>query len=188
MTGKRDAKRSAEKSSKPKTALKRQKPATLHFDESVTGKIKGPGGRPTKYVEAYAGQAEKLCALGATDAELADFFEVDITTIWRWSSRHEPFCSALRAGKAALDDRVERSLFQRSVGYTFDAVKIFMPAGAAQPVMAPYREHVPPDPGAAKLWLCCRRPDKWRDKQILAGDSESPVQIQVTWQDKTESA
>lgn len=32
--------------------------------------------RPTKYQEAYAEQARKLCLLGYTDAELADFFEV----------------------------------------------------------------------------------------------------------------
>lgn len=32
-------------------------------------------GRPTKYKPEYAEQASKLCALGATDAQLADFFE-----------------------------------------------------------------------------------------------------------------
>jgi hypothetical protein len=31
-------------------------------------------GRPTAYKPAYAKQAEKLCALGATDKEIADFF------------------------------------------------------------------------------------------------------------------
>lgn len=31
--------------------------------------------RPTKYQEAYAEQARKLCLLGYTDAELADFFK-----------------------------------------------------------------------------------------------------------------
>jgi hypothetical protein len=31
-------------------------------------------GRPTKYKEEYNEQAYKLCLLGATDKELADFF------------------------------------------------------------------------------------------------------------------
>ncbi len=35
-----------------------------------------PAGRPTKYEASYIVQAEKLCALGATDIEVADFFEV----------------------------------------------------------------------------------------------------------------
>src|SRR5271155_2317935 len=46
------------------------------------------------------------------------------------------------------DDRVVRSLYQRSVGYTYEALEIFMPAGAKQPVYAPYREHVPPHTAA----------------------------------------
>lgn len=33
-------------------------------------------GRPTAYKEDFAQQAEKLAALGATDMELADFFEM----------------------------------------------------------------------------------------------------------------
>ena len=39
-----------------------------------------------------------------------------------------------------------------------------MPAGAEQPVYAPYRERVAADVGAAKLWLTNRRGETWRDK------------------------
>jgi hypothetical protein len=34
-------------------------------------------------------------------------------------------------------------LYERANGYSYDAVKIFMPAGAKKPVYAPYVEHVP---------------------------------------------
>lgn len=125
------------------------------------------GGRPTDYREEYAGQAEKLCQLGATDLELADFFEVSVRTIYRWKLDHDEFCQALRAGKDACDDRVERALYNRAIGYTHDAVKIFMPSGADKPVYADYREHVPPDPGAALNWLKNRRPDQWREKSEI---------------------
>ena len=33
-----------------------------------------------------------------------------------------------------------------------------------EPVYAEYVEHVPPDPGAAKMWLTNRRPEQWREK------------------------
>src|SRR5271167_3722254 len=56
-----------------------------------------------------------------------------------------------------------RSLYQRANGYSYDAVKIFMPAGAKKPVYAPYREHVPPDTTAAIFWLKNRDPAHWRD-------------------------
>jgi len=54
----------------------------------------------------------------------------------------------LSARMGKLDSRVERSLYERANGYSYDAVKIFMPAGAQKPVYAPYVEHVPPDVGA----------------------------------------
>ena len=40
-----------------------------------------PAGRPTLYREEYTEQALKLCRLGATDRELADFFDVHVDTI-----------------------------------------------------------------------------------------------------------
>ncbi|MDH4993036.1 helix-turn-helix domain-containing protein [Aquamicrobium lusatiense] len=120
-------------------------------------------GRPTAYRPEYAEQAAKLCALGATDYELADFFKVDTRTIYRWKNVHEDFCQALIAGKENADTRVERALYNRAVGYTFESEKVFQFQG--QIVRADTTEHVPPDPSAAKLWLTNRKPEDWRDKQ-----------------------
>jgi hypothetical protein len=121
-------------------------------------------GQPTKYRKEYAARAEALCEMGATDQELADFFVVDVRTIYNWKHTHPAFFQALRVGKEACDDRVERSLYQRAIGYEQEAVKIFMPAGAEQPVYAPYRERIAADVGAAKLWLTNRRGEAWREK------------------------
>jgi hypothetical protein len=121
-------------------------------------------GRPTDYDDAFPEQARKLCQLGATDMELADFFDVDVRTIYRWKHIHEEFCQAVTCGKEAADARVERSLYNRAVGYNYPAVKIFMPANASAPVYAGYTEHVPPDSGAAFNWLKNRKPAEWRDK------------------------
>jgi len=121
----------------------------------------GAGGRPTDYRPEFAAVARALCKRGATDYELAQEFGVTTSTIWRWTVAHEEFCSALKENKEAFDDRAERSLAQRAVGYTYNAQKVFQYQG--QPIVVDYVEHVPPDPGAAKLWLSCRRPDKWRE-------------------------
>lgn len=72
------------------------------------------------------------------------------------------------------DERVERSLYHRAVGYTFEATKIFMPAGAKTPVNAPYREHVPPDVKAATHWLNNRRPAEWRNKSEVSTSMTCP--------------
>jgi hypothetical protein len=118
-------------------------------------------GRPSKYRAEFAEKAKRLCELGATDADLALIFDVTTVTIWRWQAEYEEFCNALKVGKAACDDRVERSLYQRAVGYSYNSQKIFQDKGS--PVIVPYVEHVPPDPGAAKLWLTNRRRGTWAD-------------------------
>lgn len=123
-----------------------------------------PAGRPSEYREEYAGQAEKLCQLGATDQELADFFDIDARTIYRWKHDYPEFCQSLKAGKELADERVERSLYQRAIGYEQEEVKIFMPAGADDPVYAPFRAKVAPDVTAAIFWLKNRRGKDWRDK------------------------
>lgn len=124
-----------------------------------------PAGRPSSYDPEFAKQAQKLAALGATDIEVADFFEVDVRTIYRWKHDHADFCQALNVGKDKADERVVNSLYQKAVGYEQDAVKIFMPANASEPVYADYREKIAPDTTAAIFWLKNRRPAEWRDKQ-----------------------
>lgn len=138
-------------------------------------------GRPTVYKDTYAKQAGKLCKLGATDQDLAAFFEVSLRTIANWKAQHSEFLHALKAGKEEADARVERSLFHRAVGYEQEAVKIFMPAGASEPVYAPYTERIAPDTTAAIFWLKNRRPEEWREKQLLehTGKDGGPITTKV---------
>jgi len=119
--------------------------------------------RPSKFKDTFIAQAEKLCKLGATDIEVADFFEVDVRTIYRWKADHDGFCQALKAGKSESDDRVERSLFARATGYEHEEVDIRVVGGAI--VQTPIRKYYPPDTTAGIFWLKNRRPDDWRDKQ-----------------------
>jgi hypothetical protein len=138
------------------------------------------GGRPTEYKPEYAEQALKLCSLGATDVDLADFFGVSDRTIYRWAAKHEEFCQALKAGKDVADERVVRSLYHKAVGYTFDSEKVFNNNGVI--TRAKSREHVPPDTTAGIFWLKNRRRGEWRDKQDLehTGADGGPIQTEAT--------
>lgn len=122
-------------------------------------------GRPTDYRDTHPDQARKLCLLGATDKEMADFFQVSESTLNLWKTAHPKFSESIACGKLAADADVAEKLYHRALGYSHKAVKIFMPAGAAQPVYADYTEHYPPDTQAASLWLRNRQSAKWRDKQ-----------------------
>lgn len=134
-------------------------------------------GRPTKYKEEYASQATKLCQLGATDSEIADFFNVDERTINNWKTAHPEFFQSLKAGKELADDRVERALYQRAIGYTHDAVKIVADAKTGESLAVPFREHYPPDTTAAIFWLKNRKPADWRDKT----EQQMSGRMEVVW-------
>lgn len=135
------------------------------------------GGRPSKYKPEYVEQARKLCELGATERELADFFEVGERTLLRWRNANQEFADAVRIGKERADARVEQSLYRKALGYTFDSVKIFQHQGAV--VEARYVEHVPPDTVACIFWLKNRKPREWRDKvdHSLEGPDGGPVRV-----------
>lgn len=120
-------------------------------------------GRPSKFKPEFVEQATKLAALGATDREIADFFDIDEATLYRWKHSQEAFCEALKVGKDKADDRVEQSLYRKAVGYSFDSEKLFCYEGVV--TRAPVVEHVPPSDTAAIFWLKNRRKDQWRDKQ-----------------------
>lgn len=122
---------------------------------------KNKGGRPTKYKPEYIGQAVKLCKLGATDAQIADFFEVNVDTIVEWKKVHPEFSVALKDAKTQFDDiLVEQSLARRAQGF-MRVKEVFNPEGVKELI----QEEVPPDTTACIFWLKNRQPKQWRDKQ-----------------------
>lgn len=122
----------------------------------------GRGGRYTRLRPEMITQAEKLCTLGATDSEIADFFDVTHGTVVYWKVHCPDFAAALRTGKEHADVRVERSLFARAVGFEHPAVKVFFNHKTGQVVEHPYTEKYAPDTEACKFWLMNRRPDLWK--------------------------
>lgn len=131
----------------------------------------GAGGRPTKYQDDYPDQVRRLCLLGCTDEEIAEFFGVVVATIYNWYNEHPEFLEARDRGKTKADGRVAEKLYHRALGYSHKAVKIFMPSDGV-PVYADYIEHFPPDTQAARWWLSNRQPKKWKDRQAPSGDDE----------------
>lgn len=119
-------------------------------------------GQPTKFKKEFIGQAFKLCQLGATDAQLADFFNVTQRTINNWKKSHSDFFHTLKAAKAEFDTKVELALFQRAVGYSHPEEKIFNNQGEILRVTT--TKHYPPDTTACIFWLRNRKPQQWRDK------------------------
>ena len=120
-------------------------------------------GRPSKYCEEFPEQARKLCLLGATDAELADFFEVAESTINEWKLAHKEFSESIKKGKQQADANVADRLYQRAMGFEHDDVHVSNYQGEV--TLTPIRKIHAPDTGAAVFWLKNRQSKKWREKQ-----------------------
>ncbi|MFG6139498.1 hypothetical protein [Halomonas sp. B23F22_10] len=135
--------------------------------------------RPTKYKAAFAEQARKLCLLGATDAEMADFFEVSEQTLNAWKKAHPAFLESLKSGKVMADAEVASRLYERALGYSHPEEKVFNNQGEI--VTHQTTKHYPPDTTAAAIWLNNRKPDRWRNKPEPDGQDDTPTPVNVVF-------
>jgi hypothetical protein len=118
-------------------------------------------------LEIVASQIKKLCEFGATDAEIASFFDISVQVLGQWRIKNEIVANALKIGKVGSDQRVERSLFDRAVGCERPAVKVFFNPRTGQVVEHHYMERYPPDPLCMTFWLKNRKPETWRERYDL---------------------
>jgi hypothetical protein len=123
--------------------------------------------RPSSFCEKYIAKARTACERGATDAELASLLKIHPATLYRWKLDFPDFCEAIKAGKEIADERVERSLFHKAVGFDTKRiipVKLKIGPNQERVELVEVDEHVPADTTAAIFWLKNRRKEQWRDK------------------------
>lgn len=132
---------------------------------------KNKGGRPKEdIIKKYnidLKRLEKIAAYGATNAFLANLYEVGESTISDWIKNDERFSGAIKKGKEVADKAVVKSLFKRALGYSYnetthERMKI---EGAETPAIKVkvVRKQIHPDTTACIFWLKNRRGEDWRD-------------------------
>jgi hypothetical protein len=142
-------------------------------------------GRPTTYKQEYNEQAEKLCKLGATDTELAEFFNCAESTLNLWKIEHQDFSESLKKGKILADANVAERLYQRAMGFEHESEEIkVIPRGNGEGSdieRVPITKIYPPDTAAAIFWLKNRQKKKWRDKveNVYVDDDGNPLPVQI---------
>lgn len=136
-------------------------------------------GRPSEYNPEFVEQVRKLCLLGATDAELADFFEVCEATLNNWKNAHPEFLESIKSGKRIADAEVAQKLYGRAIGSEWTeeaAIKVKTvhyengkrSMEEEKVVTIPVKCAAPPDTTACIFWLKNRKSSDWRDKQDIA--------------------
>jgi len=160
--------------------------------------IKNKKGCPTKYREEYNQQVYKLCLLGATDKEIADFFDVDERTINNWKTDYPDFFQSIRDGKIGADMNSAQSLYKKANGYEIEeeeakVVSLGKDCGSKIEIVK-VKKYYPPDTAALNIWLKNRRGKikdvddsgqetgghKWADKQEIDHTTNGkPITISV---------
>ena len=128
-------------------------------------------GRPTAYRPEFCELAHNYCLLGATNPELAGFFDVAPRTIDNWIASHPAFAEAVQEGRVVADARVARCLYERAVGYSCTVERKVLHAGEERTLSNVV--HYPPDTRACIFWLRNRRRAVWSEKGAAGPDDES---------------
>ena len=136
--------------------------------------------RPTEYRQEYAEQARKLCLLGYTDKQLADFFEVNESTITRWKQKYPEFRTSIKKGKVVADAQVVDSLYNRALGMEVEEVEVR--GDGDDEIKRVIKKYIPPDTTAQIFWLKNRQPELWRDKPTVENSAQEAVPVQIVVQ------
>lgn len=83
---------------------------------------------------------------GLTDEQLAEKMGINPATLYDWKKKYPKISEALKKGKEVVDYEVENALLNKAL------------CG---------------DTTAQIFWLKNRRPDKWRDKPEVPGDTDT---------------
>jgi len=133
--------------------------------------------RPSKYEEKYNEQVYKLCLLGATDVQIADFLDISESTFNEWKKLYPMLSEFIKKGKEIADATVAEKLYHRAIGYEHPETITASFQGEITD-MKTVTKHYAPDPTAAIFWLKNRQSKKWRDKHEIQQDG-TIVSIEV---------
>lgn len=115
-----------------------------------------------EFTEEQLIQVEVLSKLGATTAQLAMFFRVDMSTIDVWIQRNKSFQLARQRGGIEADMKVVDSLYKRAIGFHYnEEEKTYNPHTGKEFVTKRTRKYVIPDTKAAIQWLKVRQREVW---------------------------
>lgn len=120
------------------------------------------GTRPPKPVDPLK-VAEVVGELGGTEAALARALNISPQALTKRKRKQGDLVATLKKARAEADAKVEKSLYQRAIGYEHDDTHFASYEGRI--ISKKYRKHYPPDVVACIYWLNNRQRDRWSNRQ-----------------------
>lgn len=132
-------------------------------------------GRKTLFKDFMFKEGLKLAFHGFTLDQMADFWEVGVSTLRRWLRKYPDFRTALKRAKDEADFKVVKGLYKRACGFkftekTYERILIKgngngNPAQHQLTLVKQIKKYYPPDTAAGFIWMKNRDPLRWKDIQ-----------------------
>lgn len=121
---------------------------------------------------------------GMTDDKIAKKMGISRSTLNKWKNDFPEFSDALKSAKAPCDGKVERSLFQRAVGFPYTERRIISSINpqTGQPKIEKIEtleKFSPPDVTAMIYWLKNRKRKEWRDKWEVEFENDKEIVFNI---------
>ncbi len=137
-------------------------------------KERNKGGRPSSFKTEYIDLAYNYTLLGASDKDLANFFDVAEQTINYWKNQFPEFSESLKKGKYEADSEIALSLYRRAKGCKVKEQQLVKLKRVTyqdkkriedeRVEIVEIEKELPPDTTSCIFWLKNRKPENWRDK------------------------
>lgn len=116
-------------------------------------------GRPKRvFTNGDRAKLLKLAEAGATDREMAEAVRTSLPTLYKAYAEDPKLFDSVKAAKGIADERVERSLYERALGYDY------FEEGTTKDGPCTLKRHMPAHPTAQIFWLKNRRSHEWKDR------------------------
>lgn len=114
------------------------------------------------HVEPKLALVEGWARDGLTDEQIANNLGISKTSLYKYKEEFIELSERLKKGKEVVDYEVENALLKRALGYEYDEITYEHGEEVKR-----IRKQVAPDTTAQIFWLKNRKPEQWRDKQVV---------------------
>ena len=108
---------------------------------------------------------------GLTEVQIAQKMRIGERTLTDWKTRFPAILAALKKGKEVVDIEVENALLKRALGYEYTETMVEESEDGFKTRRT--KKFIPSDVTAQIFWLKNRRPEVWREKQVVEVSEES---------------
>ncbi len=136
------------------------------------------GREPAYTGEPHDNLARNMRMAGCSRDQVSAAFCIKAGTFDNWLQKYPNLRAAWQEGGDVADGLVAYKLWQRAIGYDFEAEKIHV-GRYGDVTRVQYTEHVPPDVGAATVWLTNRQMKTWKNRRQneFTGPDGEPLQV-----------